>query len=251
MGSRDLEQRRERQQFAEDERRRENEQYYRKYAQDCKREQIEPVSFDEWQQAIPEEFRTNENAELRAALANASSNFRRVNKIAVDRLLGSELTDDELSLLGFPPDRVLVPDVEVSVPAVVLAFNQFAAQEPKYCFRAHYHAISEFIVRNKLEPTAANIARVFDILDSLHLLPEPEPEHVPESEPKVNLAIKPDPEIEKQKAWERYVTETVVIDGETGEGWSQYRLDRADSKTFQRLMRLPRLQPIGAPDAHR
>lgn len=253
MGSRDLERKREREQFIQSLRNQENEQHYQKYVQDCRKERVEPVSLDEWIAAIPEEFRNSENPQLRAALATANSSFSRINKIAVGRLIGTELDDDELTLLGFDPaDRVVVPKVELRVPAIVQAFKDFAASQPKYSFKTHYAAISAFIVRNKLEPTAPNIARTFGILDSLHLLPEPEPEQSSVPEPRVNLGIEPDPEIEKKKAWERYISQVIVIDPETGEEWTEYKLDRiADSRTYQRLMRLPRLRPESAPDAHR
>jgi len=58
----------------------------------------------------------------------------------------------------------------------------------------------------------------------------------------VNLQIDRDPVLEARKRRERYETEIVVTDPETGKGWTQFQLDNiADSETYRRLMRLPRI----------
>ena len=58
----------------------------------------------------------------------------------------------------------------------------------------------------------------------------------------VNLQIDRDPVLEARKRRERYETEIVVTDPETGKGWTQFKLDNiADSETFRRLMRIPRI----------
>lgn len=247
--SREAASRREFREFVEGERKRENHEQYEKYLQTCSKEEIEPVSFDEWLTAIPEEFREIENSELRATIATANSTFKRLNQIAVDRLVSAELTDAELALLGLGSvERVSLPDAELSIGAIRLAFDTFAANEPRYDFKTHYQALADFLYRNRLNPTAAAIRTVFSHLYDLHLLPEPEP-----AEPKVaaerqaNFEPEEDDEAARVRKRNEYRTKPVLTFA--GKTYTSADIDALSAEEYAKIAGVARfsgwLEPAG------
>jgi hypothetical protein len=218
---------------------REDRAEYAKYENEMRQNRTDPLSFEQWRSYVPEELK-NADAVTRGAAASAFSTFSRLNSVVVDRIRNGELTNDELQVLGFDPsDRVFAAEA-LSVPAIAADLQQFAKSESRYLPKIHGPAISEFFGRNKLFPSNDHIRRVFCLLFDLHLLPEP-PEPEPER-PKVNLEIERDPVLEARKRREKYEREVVVTDPENGKGWTAYMLDHvADSETYRRLMRIPRV----------
>lgn len=209
--------------------------------QSARAERIEPLTFEKWRRCIPEELK-DAPASLRGAAASLNSNTSRILNIAFDRLKNGELTDEELHTLGFDPDdRVLFPEAQLSQPVIVDVFNRFADREPRYVRTLHFEPIADFLSRNKLVPSERHVALTFNHLLGIGALSQPEPEPEP-AKPSINLQIEPDPELEAQKRREKYEREIVVIDPETQKGWTAYQLDYfADSETYRRLMRIPRV----------
>lgn len=243
---------RERREWIKQEFENENRQQYEKY---LKQEQsanskvapahrVEPASFEEFSKAMPE---GEPDADVRGLTASSVVTLRRLGKVAIDRISSAELSDEELTLLGYDPeDRVVIPEA-LSVPGIADAFRHFAKSEKRYVADLHYFPISDFTVRNKLFPSDNHIRLTFNHLWDLHLLPEPRPEPQPErpegtNEYGVNLIIERDPVLEARQRREKYEREIVVIDPENGKGWTEYQLDHlADSETYRRLLRIPRV----------
>lgn len=165
-----------------------------------------------------------------------------------------KLTDEELQTLGFDLSDKIFSDDQLSVPLVLDLFNRFRAREPRFRKSLHYKAITDFLLRNDLLPTERHLSLVWNTLLGIGAISLPEPER-PEgvNEHGVNLNIdrsvmESDPifqsaksELEKRKQRDRYETEVVVTDPETGQGYTEYMLDRVDSETYRRLMRIPRI----------
>jgi len=234
---------------AEEKRVRDNEDraQYDNYVRELRGSGIEILSFEDWRRHIPEELKDADPA-LRGVAASAKSHLQRLARVAVDRIKNVALTDEELKVLGFDPeDRVIIPEL-LSVPGIADAFKQFAKNEPRYVTDLHYFPISDFTVRNKLFPSDNHIRLTFNHLWDLHLLPSP-PEREAEAERPagvnsygVNLGIERDLALEARQRREKYEREIVVIDPETLRGWTAYQLDhQADSETYRRLMRIPRI----------
>jgi hypothetical protein len=248
--SREAEARREFREFVEGERKRENQQQYEKYLQTCSKEEIEPVSFDEWLAAIPEEFREIENPELRATIATGNSAFKRLNQIAVERLVSAELSDAELALLGLGNvERVSLPDAELSIGAIRLAFDMFAAQTPEYDFKTHYQTLADFFYRNRLNPTATALRIVFFDLRDLFLLPEPEPEvePVPETKRRVSLEPEEDEQTARIKKCNEYRTKPVLTFA--GKTYTSADIDALSAEEYAKIAGVARfsgwLEPAG------
>jgi len=245
--SRAAEQAREFRKFVEQERLNEDREQYRLYTEQFDREQegvpkvrrAEPVSFDVWRSAIPEEMRKSDNAILRGLVASTNSSFRQLNTIAVDRLQSAELSNEELEFLGFDPnDRFISAEAELSVPAIRLAFDEFKATEPRYSFREHYGTVTDFLYRNRLFPSIRHLALVFNHLFDLHLLPEPqEPE--PEQETRIEDAVDPDPETQRAKRRQDYYSKPVIEFA--GKKYTEADLDRMSSEEYARVAGVPRV----------
>jgi hypothetical protein len=219
---------------------REDRAEYAKYEKEMRQNRIDLLSFEHWRSYVPEELK-NATPTVRGTAATAHSTFQRLNSVAIDRIKNGELTNQELEALGGfdVSDRVFSAGA-LSIPAITMSFEQFAKREPRYVPKLHNPEISAFFGRNNLFPSDEHIRRVFNLLFDLHLLPEP-PEPEPER-PKVNLEIERDPALEARKRREKYESEIVVTDPENGKGWTAYMLDHvADSETYRRLMRIPRV----------
>ena len=244
--ARDVMTRRERiafeQEFDRQQREREDRPQYEKYVKELRGNGIEPLSFEEWQQNIPEEFQAAEPS-VRGAVASNSSIWSGTVGTLREMVASRKLPDDTLNELGFDlSQRVKSPQLQVSDVEIRATFEKWMPTEPRFDYETHIDGLAGFLTRNELYPTWGNVGRAFNLLVNLCALP-PKPEREPEPQrPQVNLQIESDPQIEKQKQWERYTTEIVVTDPETGEGWTQYMLDhKADADTFARLMRIPRI----------
>lgn len=239
----------------EEEKQRVNEdaEEYQKYVAQVKSEQqrlapaerIKPLTFSKWRECIPAELRDAPPV-VRGGAATATACMRTLATVAIDRLKRAELTDQELATLGFDPEgRMLLPEVELSVPVLVDIFTKFNEREPRYRKPLHYGPITDFLLRNNLILSERNVELIFNHLLGVGAiaLPEPEPEPVRPTgvnEFGVNLSMAPNPEVEKRKQWERYTTAVVCTDPETGKGYTEYMLDRVDSENYRRLMRIPR-----------
>jgi hypothetical protein len=102
-------------------------------------------------------------------------------------------------------------------------------------------------------PNAEVFAQAYERLFELGLLeqrPAPAPE--PISEPQVP---QPDPEELRQQKRNDYLTKIVVTDPRTGEGLTEYQLDRLPSDEYKRLVlgefRTPRITDVIKPGWHR
>lgn len=227
---------------------------YRKYVNELESQQrhcapaerVEPLSFEEWRKFIPEEMK-DEPASLRGAVATANYTMTRLKNIATERLKSGVLTDAELATLGFDlDDKVIIPEQQLSVPLVLGVFERFKAREPRFRKSLHFQAMADFFCRNDLLPTDRHVSLVWNTLLGIGAISLPEPEPEPERPEGVNahgvsLSIEPDPAVEARKRRDKYETQIVVTDPETGQGYTEYMLDRVDSETFRRLMRIPRI----------
>jgi hypothetical protein len=220
---------------------------YKKYVGELRGTGITPLDFDEWRSHIPEELKDADPA-IRGVAASAKSNLQRLARVATDRIKNAKLTDEELTLLGFDTqDRMGVPEL-LSAPGIAMAFKHFAAQDSRCNLKLHFQPMGDFLTRNNLFPSDNHIRLTFNHLHDLHLLPSP-PEREPEAERPagvnsygVNLGIARDLALEARQRREKYEREIVVIDPENGKGWTEYQLDhQADSETYRRLMRIPRV----------
>ena len=229
-------------QFNRERRRDEDHQQYKLYVKQMTSEQLDPLSFDEWQNFMPAD---EPSPVLRAAIASANSNVRR-NVLLMSEMAAKQPLDDETLLqYGFDlEDRILI-ESELSPFAIKLALKAFVKKEPRWDTSLHWDAVREFMIRNKLNPTPENFSRAFCLLWNLAVIgpkpeePQPEPQPNPESlnAHGVNLRIERDPEMEKRLAWRGYTTEIVATDPRNGRTWTQYQLDHeADSETYRRLV---------------
>ncbi len=220
---------------------------YQKYVRELRGSGIEPLNFDEWRSHIPEDLRDAAPI-IRGAAASAKSNLQRLARVAVERVKNSELTDEELELLGFDSqNRMDIPEL-LSAPGIAMSFQHFAKQESRCNLKLHFQPMADFLSRNNLFPSDDHIKLAFNHLHDLHLLPEPP---TPKPEPQrpegvneygVNLVIERDPALEARQRREKYEREVVVVDPENGKGWTEYQLDHlADSETYRRLLRIPRV----------
>jgi hypothetical protein len=220
---------------------------YKKYVGELRGTGITPLDFDEWRSHIPEELK-DADPTIRGAAASAASNLQRLARVAVGRIKDARLENEELAVLGFDPtNRMDIPEL-LSAPGIAMAFEHFAKQDSRCNMKLHFQPMADFISRNELFPSDDHIRLTFNHLFDLNLLPEPpEPESKPErpegvNEYGVNLGIERDLALEARQRREKYEREIVVIDPETLRGWTAYQLDhQADSETYRRLMRIPRI----------
>lgn len=225
----------ERRAWMEQERENENRKEYERYLAQEKNanskvppaHRVEPASYSEFRKAMPDD----EPASLiRGSVASSVLSLRRLGKVAIDRIMNAELSDEELRILGFDPeDRVVIPEA-LSIPGIADAFKHFAKSEKRYVADLHYFPISDFTVRNKLFPSDRHIALTFNHLYDLHLLPEPvEPERPSGlNEHGVNLTIRRDPELEAKLAVQKRRAEygtKIVATGPDGRQYTQYQID--------------------------
>jgi hypothetical protein len=220
---------------------------YKKYVGELRGTGITPLDFDEWRSHIPKELKDADPA-IRGVAASAASNLQRLARVATDRIKNSKLTDEELELLGFDlHNRMDIPEL-LSAPGIAMAFEHFAKRDSRCDLKLHFQPMADFLSRNNLFPSDDHIKRTFNLLNDTHLLLEP-PAPAPEAERPagvnsygVNLGIERDLALEARQRREKYEREIVVVDPENGKGWTEYQLDhQADSETYRRLMRIPRV----------
>jgi hypothetical protein len=242
--AREVIERRERQEFiareAKLQRDAENQIEYQKYVQHMESERISPLTFQKWEQFLPEA----DDPEVRGAFATNLANSAQLLAVTKERVANQSLTDEELAERGFDlRSRVQVPAIELSVNVVRLGFEQFVKRESRFDPKAHIDPVSGFFDRNKLFPSAANFQRVFDLLMSLGIV-APKLERVIESDAAenvnrsgVNLQIDTDPVLEEGKRHEAYATKSVAT-GPDGTQYTQFELDRLSADEYRRVMRL-------------
>jgi len=198
---------------------------------------VEPLPFSRWRELMPSE---ESNPAIRGAIA---SHKHLINTKAVaerDILAGSRpLEDVELQSLGFDLDLRIDSDIQLSTVAIRATFEQFSKRVPEFDRELHYDAVCDFLKRNRLEPTLLNVSRTFALLLGMGIVqrkPEPETPNPEVNQHGVNLRVERDPELEAQQRRKEYRTKVVVTDPRTGEGFTQYQLDRTDSETYRRLV---------------
>jgi len=226
------------QEFNKKQRESEDRPEYEKYAKQHRDNGIQPLSFEQWQKNVPDDFQ-DAPAALRGAIASSRSTWNGAVGNVRDMVANEVLSSDMLEEFGFDPtNRVNNADVELSPFVIRAGFEQFSKDEPEYNFKAHFDAMVEFLVRNKLFPSVQHLSLTFHLLRNMGLLPEPEPGPAPQPL-KVKLEIEPDPEVQRQRRIRDY-EETVVLRYD-GKDWTQKMLDEADSDTYARVTRLKRI----------
>ena len=132
--------RRERQEFVESferqNRETEDRKEYQRYATDMRNNGTTPLSFDEWQQFIPEEF-SQEQPAVRAALASANSNWKQLVEVTKERVASIPLDDDELRDLGFDLRFRPIWENEYTSHGIAAAFEKFRS-EPRFVPSVHF-----------------------------------------------------------------------------------------------------------------
>jgi len=251
LSAREVQAARERRQWIDAENMRVREQEdraeYATYVQQMQQERLNPLSFEEWRIFIPQEFQDKPPA-VRGGLASATSTWNQTVGTMRDMVANQPLPDDLLADLGFDiRERFANVAMEVNELGIRAVFEKWIPTEPRFDKSLHIDKLADFLTRNRLFPTLDHIARAFQLLWNMAIFPpKPEPEPAPArpdglNEYGVNLQIEPDPAIEARKR-EKYETEVVVIDPETGRGWTAYQLEhQADAEKYRRLMKIPRL----------
>jgi hypothetical protein len=220
---------------------------YAVYVEGMKRERLTPLSFDEWAKFLPQD---TDDPKIRGASATNRATWASFAKAAKERILDQRLEDAELSEFGF--DIRYRPDHELEgySPAVIAdLFSRFRDREPRFDV-SQIEQIGGLLQRNRLTLVEPHIELAFNILLGLGVI-QPKPAPVTEPDPPrpeginrfgINLQIETDPALEARKRREKYETEVIVVCPETGRHWTQLQIDKlADSETYRRLMRLPRI----------
>lgn len=203
------------------------------YVREMSSQGLTPLPFDQWNKFLPEE--DQHDASVRAAIATARSNWHSLVQMTASQVESKPLKDDELAELGFDLEERPQTGAELNLWSIRAALESFMRQEPRYDKASHFDKLSDFLIRNSLDATSKNFALAFNLLWNFRLI-EPKPEPEPEQRtPQVNLEIEPDPEIERRKARERYFTGIVITDPRTGQGLTQYQVDRLSAEDYRRL----------------
>ena len=260
MSFREREIRRERLEFENqlrrEQRNAEDRQQYESYTKQMRAEHLELLNFEEWLKFVPDE----QGPKLRGAIASATSTVTRTVKIMSEMAATQSLDDDSFSEYGFDLEDRPRTDAELSPFAIKLALKAFVKKEQRWETGLHWDALREFMIRNKLNPTAANFARAFSLLCNLGVIqpkPEPEPKQ-PEglNEYGVNISIEHDPmlgtRLAAQSRQQEYGTKIVAV-GPDGQEYTQYQLDRLSADDFKKAMRLfgdrlPKFSNVIGPD---
>jgi hypothetical protein len=225
----------------------ENKTEYQKYVRQMKDERLTPLAYIEWKKFLP----GDDDPVLRGFVATDRANRTELRTVAKDVICKRQLSDAELSEVGFDTRYRPDHDIENYSPAVIAdIFSRFRDVEPRFDV-SHVEPIGHFLKRNRLMLVGPHIELAFNMLLGLGVI-EPKPAPVMEPAPArpegvngygVNLQIETDPAIETRNRRKKYETEIVVTDPQNNNrGWTQYELDHlADSETYRRLMRLPRV----------
>lgn len=227
-------------------RERENKAEYQKYVQQVKAERLTPLPYEDWRKLLP----ADDDPAIRGFVATDRATRKELLTVAKDVIAKQRLSDGELDEFGF--DIRYRPNYEMELTPAIIAdvFSKFRDREPRFDAGLHLETVGHFLELNRLVLSGPHVQIAFNLLWGLGLI-EPKPAPVSEPAPArpegvneygVNLQVDRDPAIEARKRREKYETEIVVTDPETGKGWTQFQLDNlADSETFRRLMRIPRI----------
>jgi len=236
--------RRERQQFVQEfeqqQRDSEDQEQYGRYAKDMQVSGTVPLSFEEWRKFIPEEFSKEEPA-VRAALASANSNWKQLVAVTRERVASVPLDDDELTDLGFDLRFRPIWENEYTSHGVAAAFERFRDYEKRFA-NSHFRPVGDFLLRNRIMLSEPHIELAFSIFWNYALIAPVEPKV---EQPRVNLRVETDPEIERQKRLRDYEEKPIVRF--EGRDYSQKEIDLMDSTTFRRVvmrMRTPRVTDV-------
>jgi hypothetical protein len=135
------------------------------------------------------------------------------------------------------------------------AAAQFVKENPEYyATMNNFETIVAYLTTNGVNIPDKNVfAQAFSRLTELGLLeqrPAPVQEPIPEpQEPQ------PDPEVLRQQKRNEYLTKVVVTDPRTGQGYTEYQLDRLPADEYKRLMigefKTPRITDVIKPAWYR
>lgn len=136
-----------------------------------------------------------------------------------------------------------------------IAFNRdearkFVISNPAYYpSPANFKTITDYLAQHQIQiANEETFYRAYERLKFLGLLVERPDEAQPGAEPQPETIVEQiDPEAERQQRYERYMTDIVVTDPRTGEGLTEYQLDRVPADEYARLMRVPRFVGILEP----
>jgi hypothetical protein len=136
------------------------------------------------------------------------------------------------------------------------AATQFVKENPEYyATMNNFETIVAYLTTNGVNIPDKNVfAQAFSRLTELGLLEQrpatPIAETIPEpQEPQ------PDPEVLRQQKRNEYLTKVVVTDPRTGQGYTEYQLDRLPADEYKRLMigefKTPRITDVIKPAWYR
>lgn len=149
-----------------------------------------------------------------------------------------KLTDEQLTELGFDAnDRPL--EAEMNLSLIQKALEAFISSEPRYNKAEHWDELKAFFGRNRLNPeVTSNYVRAFNLVLNMGIVQPHVPEPEQPAQPAVNLAIEPDPELQRQQRLRDYEEKPVARF--EGRDYTQRELDAMDSETYARVVRLKR-----------
>ena len=255
LSERDLAGMREFREFAkqEDEKQRlvEDQAEYAKYASIVDEEQkrvpralkVSPVPFETWRsftdQSIADpvlrgaqathavllhKVRTDEAAEIEAA-----------NKKAREAVAAGKR--DDAFTMGEQTRKLRFPNIEAASAFAKAEAQAFLESTPAYyATQKNWDAMRSYVeAQGVTVPDRYVFALAFTRLSALGLLEQPAPEPEPEAPP-VEHVQEPDPEEIKRQQRDRYRTEIMIIDPQTGLGYTEYQLDRLPADEYKRLM---------------
>jgi hypothetical protein len=253
LSERDLAGMREFREFAkqEDEKQRlaEDQAEYAKYASIVDEEQkrvpralkVSPIPFETWRnftdQSVVDPVLRGAQATNAALLhkvrSDEAAETEAANKKARDAVAAGKR--DDAFTMGEQTRKLRFPNIEAASAFAKAEAQAFLESTPAYyATKKNWETMRSYVeAQGVTVPDRYVFSLAFTRLSELGLL-EPAPEPEPEAPP-VDVQ-EPDPEEIKRQQRDRYRTAVVIIDPQTGQGYTEYQLDRLPADDYKRLM---------------
>jgi hypothetical protein len=207
---------------------------------------IAPLGFEEWRKFMPED---EVDPVLRGLAATNRALVSTVSKEERDVVTAGKADPAWQTPASAAGLKMSIEAAKTVVKAQAEAFLE--ATPAYYPTKPNWERMKSYIESQRIAiPNQDVFKQAFERLSALGLL---EQRPVPETEPAVPEHEEPqlDPEELKRQKQQQYRTEIVITDPRTGQGYTEYQLDRLPADEYKRLMigefRTPRITDVIKP----
>ena len=221
---------------------------------------IEPIPFDAWRAYADPAI---SDPVVRGAAATNAALLSKIRTGEAIHLEAGRKTAREAVIAGKPDPDWKIPASAASLKMSIEDATAFTKAQAEiflkttpayYPCKQNWDRMRSYIeVQGIVIPNLEVFTQAFERLSDLGLLeqrPAPVPEPISKSQ-----EPQPDPEELRQQKRNEYLTKIAVIDPRTGEGLTEYQLDRLPADEYKRLVlgefRTPRITDVIKPGWHR